>query len=233
MDDTSKKLENQIPTCVGFIMDGNRRWAQERNEPTVLGHQAGKEVFDNSVTWIQDLGIPHAVYYAFSTENWQRTEEEVTYLMNLFTTFITALLSDVLDRQVRVRFIGERSHFSRQLQTLMAELEENSAHFTATTIWVALSYGGRAEIVSACNQAIAAGVPVDEAGLAHYLQTNGMPDPDLIIRTSGEKRLSNFLPWQSVYSELFFTDTYWPAFTKEEFTRIVGQYGDRQRRRGK
>lgn len=233
MSDVHKNLENQMPTCVGFIMDGNRRWAKERNEPTLLGHQAGKEVFDESITWIQDLGIPHAVYYAFSTENWQRTEEEVTYLMDLFAAFITSLLSDVLDRKVRVRFIGDRTHFSERLQGLMAELEEKSAMYTDTTIWVALSYGGRAEIVAACNKAIAVGEPVDETSLAEYLQTNSMPDPDLIIRTSGEQRLSNFLPWQSVYSELFFTDTYWPAFTKEEFTRIVGQYGDRQRRRGK
>jgi undecaprenyl diphosphate synthase len=214
-------------------MDGNRRWAKENNLLTLAGHTAGKDVFYDVTTWIADMGIPHAVFYAFSTENWLRDQEEVGYLMNLFGSFIETLLLDVEKKKVSVQFIGNRNNFSVELQARMLELEEKSAQFTLTTIWVALSYGGRAEIVSAVNKAVVAGVTVTEASFPELLSTADMPDPDLIIRTGGEKRLSNFLPWQSVYSELFFSDTLWPAFTKDEFTRIVAQYGDRQRRRGK
>lgn len=233
MGEINKNLETKMPTCVGFIMDGNRRWAKEQNFATLDGHKAGEGIFYDSAQWVKEMGIPHAVYYAFSTENWQRNPEEVSYLMQLFELFLERMLGEIHFVQVRVKVIGTREDFSAHLQALIGRLETVSEQYTKTTIWIALSYGGRAEIVAACNRAIAKGVPVDENSLTQYLQTAGMPDPDLIIRTSGEQRLSNFLPWQSVYSELFFTDTYWPAFTKEEFTRIVGQYGDRQRRRGK
>lgn len=233
MGDIHKNLETQVPTCVGFIMDGNRRWAKEQNLPTLDGHKAGEGVFYDSAKWVKEMGISHAVYYAFSTENWQRNPEEVSYLMQLFELFLERMIGEIDDVQVRVKVIGAREDFSTHLQALIERLEAVSEQYSGTTIWVALSYGGRSEIVAACNRAIAAGVQVDETSLTQYLQTADMPDPDLIIRTSGEQRLSNFLPWQSVYSELFFTSTYWPAFTKEEFTRIVGQYGERQRRRGK
>lgn len=225
--------DNNTPRCVGFIMDGNRRWAKEQSLPTLAGHSAGKDTFYESIAWVQDLQIPHAVYYAFSTENWLREQTEVSYLTDLFLSFITTLLSGINTHKAGVRFIGNRSAFSDELQSKMNELEQQSAKYTDTTIWVALSYGGRAEIVSAVNKAVVAGVTVTEASFPELLSTADMPDPDLIIRTGGEKRLSNFLPWQSVYSELFFSDTLWPAFTKDEFTRIVAQYGDRQRRRGK
>jgi undecaprenyl diphosphate synthase len=219
--------------CVGFIMDGNRRWAKEQNLLTLAGHQAGKEVFYESISWVQEHKIPHAVYYAFSTEIWLREKSEVSYLMELFAGFIKMLPVEKPIKDARVRFIGDRSKFTPELVALMEKLEEQSAQYSVTTIWVALSYGGRTELVAACNTAILAGVQIDEETIASYLYTAGMPDPDMVIRTGGEKRLSNFLPWQTVYSELFFTDTYWPAFTKEEFTRIVGEYGDRKRRRGK
>ena len=219
--------------CVGFIMDGNRRWAKEQNKPTLIGHQAGEAKFYEVAQWVKETHIPHAVFYAFSMENWLRDTIEVDYLQELFLNFTKKMIIEVDDWQCKIKVIGSLDGFTSELKIAITELEQKSAKYTATTIWVALSYGGRAEIVAACNQAIKVGVPVNEHSLAQYLQTNGMPDPDLIIRTSGEQRLSNFLPWQSVYSELFFIDTYWPAFTKEEFTRIVGQYGDRQRRRGK
>jgi undecaprenyl diphosphate synthase len=224
--------QQQIPTCIGFIMDGNRRWATEHNLPTLDGHKAGEGVFYDSVQWVKQAQIPHAVYYAFSTENWRRSSAEVSYLMQLFELFLTRMLGEINAVQVRVKVIGNRTDFSETLQLLIEQLESVSADYKETTIWVALSYGGRVELVDACNQAIAAGRVINETTLASYLYTAGMPDPDLIIRTGGEQRLSNFLPWQSVYSELFFIDTYWPAFTKEEFTRTVAQYGNRQRRRG-
>lgn len=220
------------PQCVGFIMDGNRRWAKEQNLETLAGHKAGLDVFYDVSAWIKEMNIPHAVFYAFSTENWLRKKVEVDYLMQLFKLFLERMLAEIRQYQVRVRIIGRQNDFSVELQDLMQKLETESVEYTTTTIWVAFSYGGRAEIVSACNEAIKNGVPVDEESFSQLLYTAEMPDPDLIIRTSGEQRLSNFLPWQSIYSELFFTPTYWPAFTKEEFTRILAQYGDRQRRHG-
>lgn len=226
-------MNNSEPDCVGFIMDGNRRWATEQGKSTLIGHQAGEAKFYEVTGWVKNVRIPHAVFYAFSTENWLREKMEVDYLIKLFEAFITKILHEIEAVQVRIKIIGDRARFSPALQNLMQELETASAEYAATTIWVALSYGGRAEIVTACNQAILAGVPVDETTFGYHLFTDGMPDPDLIIRTGGDKRLSNFLPWQSVYSELFFTDTYWPAFTKDEFTGIVAEYEDRQRRRGK
>ena len=224
--------QTNLPECIGFIMDGNRRWAKEQGLETLAGHKRGLDVFYDVSAWVKEAGIPHAVFYAFSTENWMREKFEVDYLMQLFKLSLERMIDDIEERQVRVRVVGQRDDFSTELQALMKDLENKTVRYKDTTIWVALSYGGRAEIVSACNEAIRLGAPVTEESFAQLLYTVAMPDPDLIIRTSGEQRLSNFLPWQSVYSELFFTPTYWPAFTKDEFTRILAQYGDRQRRRG-
>jgi undecaprenyl diphosphate synthase len=216
-----------IPHCVGFIMDGNRRWATNEGLSTLEGHTAGVQVFFDSLEWITGYGIKHAVYYAFSSENWRRSSEEVSYLLALFETALSQV------RSVVVHFIGDRSTFSQSLQTQMAALEEKSlVHEGAPTIWIALSYGGRAELVAAVNQAVANGIPIDELSFGTLLWSAGMPDPDLIIRTGGAMRLSNFLPWQSIYSELMFTETYWPAFTKDEFARMLAQYGERTRRFG-
>lgn len=219
--------------CVGFIMDGNRRWATERGLPLMEGHQAGYRTFQNIVRSLATHHIPHGVFYAFSTENWNRTEHEVSYLLTLFEHMITDLLhKEMHELKIQVRFIGDRSRFSSRLQTLMEEAETRSAGQGETTVWIALSYGGRAEIVAATNSAIANGTPVTEETFGTLLSTYGMPDPDLIIRTSGEQRLSNFLPWQSVYSELIFTKTYWPDFGEEEFQRMLEEYENRTRRKG-
>lgn len=223
---------NEHPSCVGFIMDGNRRFATSQGRSALEGHIAGESVFVDSLHWVQAANIPHAVYYAFSTENWRRSEAEVAHLMQLFEQFMSRMIDEVHVHQVQVKVVGQKTAFSTKLQNVINELEDVSAQYDRTTIWVALSYGGRAEIVSAVNAAIAQGEMVDEERFAQLLWTADMPDPDLIIRTGGEQRLSNFLPWQSVYSELYFTDTYWPAFTKEEFMRIVDVYASRQRRKG-
>ncbi len=220
------------PNCVGFIMDGNRRFAKERGEATLVGHQAGETKFYEVAQWVKNLDIAHAVFYAFSTENWLREKVEVAYLQDLFLSFTKRMIVEVPVWQVRVRVFGNLTSFSSELQAAIAELEAISVVYSKTTIWIALSYGGRAEIIRATNEAIKNGVPVDEVMFQKLLFTAEMPNPDLIIRTGGEKRLSNFLPWQSTYSELFFTDTYWPAFTNDEFTRILAQYGERQRRHG-
>lgn len=222
-----------LPHCVGFIMDGNRRWANEQQLSSLDGHVAGKDVFRETVGWVREQHIPHAVYFAFSTENWRRSEAEVESLLELFMVMLTTMLSEVHENKVRVRVIGERQSFSIELQKRIAELETVSEEYEGLTIWIALSYGGRAEILAATNAAIAAGQAVDEATFVQYMWSADMPDPDLIIRTGGEQRLSNFLPWQSVYTELIFTDTYWPAFTKAEFMRMLHIYEQRQRRQGR
>lgn len=223
------ETENKMPQCVGFIMDGNRRYARERGEETLSGHRLGAEVFKEVCRFVQEFNIPHAVFYAFSTENWQRSSEEVAYLLELFLELLGDL-SAVED--LRVRIIGRKSDFSAAIQEHIVTLEEKTTHNTGSTIWIALSYGGRAEIIAAVKEVMAAGGEVSEDNFQDYFWSKDMPDPDLIIRTGGEQRLSNFLPWQSVYSELFFTDTYWPAFTKEEFTSILEEYATRQRRHG-
>lgn len=221
------------PNCIGFIMDGNRRWALEQKEETIFGHEAGEEKFYEVAQWIKDAHIPHAVFYAFSSENWNRNSLEVVYLQELFLRFTKRMLTEVHQWQVRVNVFGDLSLFSDELRQAIGELMQESARYETTTIWVALSYGGRAEIIAAVNEAIARGQLVNETTFAGHLATAGMPDPDLVIRTGGDMRLSNFLPWQAVYSELMFTPTYWPAFTKDEFMSMLTQYGDRKRRFGR
>lgn len=220
------------PQCLGFIMDGNRRWAKEQNLPTLDGHQKGLDVFLNIVRYVREAKIPNAVFYAFSTENWKRSDMEVSYLMELFKNLLQKMSAELDEEGVRVRIVGRRSDFSPELQKQMNELETKSASHTGTTVWIALSYGGRAEIIEATNQAIKAGEAVTEETFEQLLWTADMPDPDMIIRTSGEARLSNFLTWRSVYSELYFIDKHWPALTKADFEDILLQYAIRERRHG-
>ena len=213
-------------------MDGNRRFATEQNLPTLDGHQKGLEVFLDAVRFVRDEQIPHAVFYAFSTENWKRSEGEVAYLMQLFSEVLQKLSEELNEKQVRIRIIGQREDFSAELQGKMNELEEKSSAFTNTTIWIALSYGGRAEILAATNKAIEKGEPVDEETFKKLLWTADMPDPDMIIRTSGEERLSNFLLWGAAYSEFYFIEKHWPALTKADFNDMLLQYAKRERRQG-
>jgi undecaprenyl diphosphate synthase len=184
------------------------------------------------VRFVRDEEIPHAVFYAFSTENWKRTEEEVGYLLALFSSLLVRMSEELTEQGVRVRMVGRHEDFSVELQARMSELEEKSAGYTGTTIWIALSYGGRAEIVEAVNEAVKTGVKVDEATFEKLLWTADMPDPDMVVRTSGEQRLSNFLTWKSVYSELYFIPRHWPALTKADLQDILLQYAKRQRRQG-
>lgn len=213
-------------------MDGNRRWAKEQGLPTLEGHQKGLDVFLDVVRFVRDERIAHAVFYAFSTENWKRTQEEVGYLMTLFSSLLVRMSEELTEQGVRVRIVGRREDFSPELQAQMSELEEKSAGYTGTTIWIALSYGGRPEIVEAVNEAVKTGIKVDEAAFEKLLWTAEMPDPDMIVRTSGEQRLSNFLTWKSVYSELYFIAKHWPALTKADLQDILLQYAKRQRRQG-
>ena len=220
------------PECIGFIMDGNRRYAIEKNLPTFEGHKKGLEMFTEVVRWVHEAGIPHAVFYAFSTENWKRSEEEVSYLMDLFDELLSRLQKKAEKEKVRLRVIGRTTDFSESQQERIQELEAETKEYSETTIWIALSYGGRAEILEAVNKAIDIGEPVTEEVFSELLWTNEMPDPDIIVRTSGEERLSNFLPWQSVYSEFLFLEKHWPALTESDFKDILAAYESRQRRQG-
>ncbi len=225
-----------IPTCVGVIIDGNRRWAKERGLPTLEGHTEGVRNVKRFVEWAMEAGIPHIVGYIFSTENWNRSEEEKAYLFSLFKKAFTEEMDELIAKGVRVQFIGERKRFSTDIQESITMVEQQSAGNLKITVTFAFSYGGRAEIVDTVNRLLAEGAAnVSEKTFAANLWTGlaQVPDPDLIIRTGGEKRLSNFLPWQGTYAELFFVNTYWPGFTKEDFTAILEEYGERERRHGK
>lgn len=225
--------DSQAPVCVGIILDGNRRWAKERGLPTFDGHRAGMEKVKEATRFVRASGVAHLIVYAFSTENWNRDTSEVSYLMGIFREVMQKQMQELSKEGVKVRFVGQRDRFSKDLQELMGATEEQSRENDTFTLWVCLSYGGRAEIAAAARAAAVAGEDITEESLARHLWTVGMPDPDIIIRTSGEQRLSGFLTWQSVYSELFFTDTKWPAFSEEEYKAILAEYLQRERRRGK
>lgn len=226
--------DTKTPQCIGVILDGNRRWAKEKGLPTLEGHRKGSEKVREIVGWAREHEIAHVILYAFSTENWNRSPEEIAYLMDLFEETLGRLSEDVEKEDGRIRFIGERGRFSESLQVQMNRAEEQTKNGTAGTLWVALSYGGRAEILSALNNLLKENKKeVTEEDIRSAMWSKDMPDPDLIIRTGGEKRLSNFLTWQSTYSELFFTDTKLPDFSKEEFESILNEYSVRQRRHGK
>jgi len=232
MNERAKAADAPRVECVGIILDGNRRWAKARGLPTLEGHRAGMETVTNAVRFIRESGVKHLAVYAFSTENWNRESAEVSYLMSLFREAMQKQMRELGKEGIRIRFVGQRERFSADLQKAMHNTEEDTRRNDAFTLWVCLSYGGRAEIVAAANAAAGNG-DITEESFARHLWTAEMPDPDIIIRTSGEKRLSGFLTWQSVYSELFFTDTKWPDFSKEEFDSILAEFAQRERRRGK
>jgi undecaprenyl diphosphate synthase len=225
----------KIPTSIGMIMDGNRRYAKEHGLPLLGGHEAGKEKLKEVVSWCKEAGVKNLIVFAFSTENWNRSDEEVGYLMKLLKTTLGDEAEELRKEGARLRFAGQKERFDAELQKIMNEAEEKTKD-GEVTLWLALSYGGRAEILNAVKNIAAKGLKseeITEESFSNELWTAGMPDPDIILRTSGEKRLSGFLPWQGVYSELFFIDTYWPAFSKEEFDAILREYDERERRFGK
>ena len=231
-------MEDQQIQCLGFIMDGNRRWAKEQNIPSYEGHKKGSDVLNEYIQYVSDANIPHAVFYAFSTENWNRSSEEVAYLMELFREYLRDIKQKLDNDEaslVHIRIVGRREDFPQDIQDQMVDLEEQNkkdSDINRTTIWLALSYGGRAELITAINQAIKNGVPVDETSFESFLWTADMPDPDMIIRTSGEHRLSNFMTWRSVYSEFYFLEKHWPALTRDDFQDILQEYNRRNRRKG-
>lgn len=221
------------PQCIGIILDGNRRWAAELGLPKLEGHRRGLDTLIECAKWVRDLGIPNVAVFTFSTENWQREESEVSYLMDLFRDMATKRLAELKKENVRVRFAGQIERFSPDMQESMRAMERDTAGNSGVTLWACMSYGGRAEIAAAAAAAQKAGEQVTEATIEKHLWTHDMPEPDLIIRTSGEQRLSGFLTWKGVYSELFFIDTKWPDFTKEKLNQILAEFSSRQRRMGK
>lgn len=221
---------------VAIIMDGNGRWATNRGWPRLVGHRKGAERVKEIVRCAPDLGITWLTIYAFSTENWKRSTEEVLGLMSIFARYIQREADRLAAEGVRMRFIGDRTRLDPKLQRLMAGIETRTAPFSRLNLTVAINYGGRDELARAAAQIardVAAGrlAPgeVNEAAIAARLDTADLPDPDLVIRTSGEMRTSNFLPWQSAYAEYEFTPTLWPDFTPEDLARIVGRFGQRRR----
>lgn len=227
------------PAHVAIIMDGNGRWAQSRGRPRLFGHQAGARRVREIVDACPDLGIRYLTIFAFSTENWKRTQAEVSGLMTLFRRYIQKEAQALLAEGVRVRFIGDRDQLAPKLVKLMDDLETLTEGNDRVHLTIALNYGGRDEVARATKRLaheVAAGRidpdDVDAETLAHFLDTCLLPDPDLVIRTSGEARISNFLLWQSAYAEYEFTPVLWPDFTAECFAEIVHRYAGRERRFG-
>jgi undecaprenyl diphosphate synthase len=227
------------PRHVAIIMDGNGRWATQRGRPRLFGHHAGAKRVREIVESCPDVGVEYLTIFAFSTENWKRTQVEVAGLMSLFRRYITKETRALSEFGARVRFIGDRVRLDAKLVKLMDELEQSTAHNTKTHLTIALNYGGRDEVARATKRLaedVARGTlnpaDVDEETLPKYLDTHVLPDPDLVIRTSGEARISNFLLWQSAYAEYEFIDTLWPDFTREEFASLCASYGVRDRRFG-
>jgi len=218
-------------------MDGNRRWAKKNGLKGFEGHKEGYKKLKEILGWVKDVGIDEAIVYAFSTENWKRTEEEVGALMKLLTYALSNEIDSLIRDGVRLKFVGDLTLFSDSFQKMMKDAEKKTENNSPLTLTVALSYGGRAEILNAVKAVSELPKEVikglDEDSLKKYLWTGDMSDPDLIIRTGGELRMSNFLPYQSVYSELFFTKTLWPDFGCEEFEKILRDFGERKRNRGK
>ncbi len=227
------------PRHVAIIMDGNGRWAQMRGRPRILGHHAGAKRVREIVEACPDLGVRYLTIFAFSTENWKRTQAEVAGLMSLFRRYIQREAQDLLRRGVRVRFIGDRIKLEPRLVQLMDDLELLTAGNDRVHLTIALNYGGRDEVTRAARrlayeieQGRLTHKDVDAETLARFLDTHVLPDPDLVIRTSGEARISNFLLWQSAYAEYQFVDTLWPDFAAAEFARIVRSFAARDRRFG-
>ncbi len=223
---------------IGIIMDGNGRWAQQRGLPRTAGHKKGADVFDDISHYARDLGVAAITYYAFSTENWSRPKEELDTIMDLFGQSLKRLYK-YRKEDNKVVFLGDRAPLLPEYRRMMDEIESETADHPGMILNVAVNYGGRQEIARAAHmlaQQVERGErssdTVDMLAIESLLYTHGQPEPDLIIRTSGEKRISNFLLWQCAYSEFIFTDVHWPAFTRKDFDAAIQEYQSRNRRFG-
>lgn len=221
---------------IAVIMDGNRRWAKEKNLPSAMGHKKGVDALKTTLRACKDFGIKYLTVYAFSTENWKRKKEEVDFLMELLAITLTNELAEMHSEGVVISFIGDISKLSDKLQKILANSVETTKNNTGVHLQIAFNYGARDEIVHAVKSIIAKGVKAEditEEMISENLYTKNIPDPDLLIRTGGEKRISNYLLWQIAYSEILVTDEYWPEFGRDSLAEAVEEFKNRQRRFGK
>ena len=228
--------KNKLPRHVAIIMDGNGRWAKERGFSRNEGHKKGSEVVKKITNYAEKLGIEYLTVYAFSTENWKRPQDEVDGLMNLLRRYLKNHIKDTKKNNAKFRVIGDRIGLPQDIQNQIEELEGLTKDKSGICINIAINYGGRDEIIRACRHMIEARVEpnaLNEELFESFLDTKGIPDPDLMIRTSGEMRTSNYLPWQLAYSEFYFTPCLWPYFTTKEFDKALEEYSNRKRRFGK
>ena len=237
----TKKAEevdfSNLPRHIAIILDGNGRWAQQRNLPRTAGHAAGAETFRKIATYCRDIGLEYLTVYAFSTENWKRPKNEVDTIMSLLEKYLYEAIDRMERDKVKMSYFGDTTVLSPELQELIARTREISRHYEGCQVNICLNYGGRDEILRAVAQyaqEYKAGTAPEltEESFSRYLYSAGVPDPDLLIRPGGELRLSNFLMWQSAYSELYFTDTLWPDFTEADINRAIAAYQHRDRRFG-
>ena len=228
-----------IPEHVAIILDGNGRWAKNKHMPRTYGHTVGSKVVERTVEDASDIGIKYLTVYVFSTENWKRSQDEVSMLFSLIERYLRSLIKKSKKNNVRCKVIGRRDNMSSSMLQVIEKLEEETKDNTGLTFTLAINYGGRDEITRAV-QGIAQDVKdgklnaedITESTISDYLDTSGMPDPDLLIRTGGDERLSNYLPWQLTYTEFYFTPVLWPAFTKNDLIDAVIKYNGRDRRFG-
>lgn len=228
-----------LPEHIGIIMDGNGRWAKKRALPRSMGHSAGAQTFRKIARYCSDIGIKYLTVYAFSTENWRRPKDEVDALMKLFEEYLNEALRDFKDDTIVVKFLGDRTAFSPKLRSLIDENEKESENRSGMVLNIAMNYGGRDELVTATrkiSQAVANGElsveSIDANLISDYLYTAGQPDPDLIIRPSGEFRISNFLLWQSAYAEYYISNKLWPDFSTDDLDKALAEFSTRNRRYG-
>jgi undecaprenyl diphosphate synthase len=231
--------KNNLPRHVAVIMDGNGRWAKKRGLPRIEGHRRGSDVVRRIIETSRKIGIEVLTLYSFSEENWKRPEGEVSFLMDLLAEFLQSELPEMMENGIRLVAVGRLSSLPEIVRELLGEVVKITKDNTSMTLVLALSYSGRGEIIEAVREIAALAAEgkitpdkIDESLVSGHLYTRGLPDPDLLIRTSGEMRMSNFLVFQSAYTELYFTRTLWPDFTDEEFLAILKEYGTRERRFG-
>ena len=226
---------DRIPAHIAIIMDGNGRWAKKRGMPRTVGHSAGAETFRTIANFCKEIGVNYLTVYAFSTENWKRPQQEVDAIMTLLEKYLHEAIDDALKNETRVVIFGDLSALTPKLRDLCEEAKRVTAHFERCQVNICLNYGGRDEILHAVRALAAEGkdpASITEQDISAHLYSAGVPDPDLVIRPSGEIRISNFLLWQSAYSEFYFTDVLWPDFSKEELLRAIAAYQRRSRRFG-
>ena len=229
----------RLPRHIAIIMDGNGRWAKKRGLPRTAGHAAGAETFRTIATYCKEIGLDYLTVYAFSTENWKRPEAEVNAIMGLLKKYLMEAIGQMERDRVKMEFFGDTTVLTPELQELIARTREISKHYEGCQVNICLNYGGRDEILRAarafaqeCSQGKAKPEDLTEERLSGGLFSAGVPDPDLVIRPSGELRLSNFLLWQSAYSEFYYSDVLWPDFTKEDLNRAIAAFQQRDRRYG-